>query len=146
MRSILFILLFNLSFISVAQERIDIVSVGFKTFTRGAGKTILISKDSILITPSSAPGKEAVKCNISKEDWELMLKQIRDINLSDIPALTSPTNRRSVDGAWHSEIIIKTTAQKAFSHSFDNEEPNKKLKSLMQVIAMLEKKYSDAGK
>lgn len=147
MKGIFLFFLLHVFFMTKGQDTSDIASIRFKTFTRGASKTVKISKDSIVSSfTGHATGEQPVRCKIKKEDWNLLTKQLNEVNVSDMPSLTSPTNKRAVDGAWHSEIIIETTAQKSFSHSFDNEEPHEKLKSLMQVIAMLEKKYSGAGK
>jgi hypothetical protein len=142
----LFLVLLLYVFVVEGQDTSDITSVRFKTFTRGASKTITISRDSIAISPDGRAGKQPVRCKIKKEDWNLLIKQLNQLNVTDIPSLNSPTNKRAVDGAWHSEIVVQTTAQKSYSHSFDNEEPDEKLKSLMQVIAMLEKKYSGTDK
>lgn len=145
MKGIFLVLLLH-AFIIEGQDTSDVANVRFKTFTRGASKTITINRDSISISSSGRAGEQPVRCKIKKEDWNLLTKQLNEVNVNDIPSLSSPTNKRAVDGAWHSEIVVGTTGKKAFSHSFDNEEPNEKLKSLMQVIAVLEKKYSGNGK
>jgi hypothetical protein len=145
MKGIFLVLLLHVFFVG-GQDTSDIANIRFKTFTRGASKSITISRDSISVSSTGRAGENPVRCKIKKEDWSLLTKQFNEVDVTDIPSLTSPTNKRAVDGAWHSEIVIQTTSKKSFSHSFDNEEPHEKLKSLMQVIAMLEKKYSGSGK
>src|SRR5438128_1341528 len=115
------------------QHRNIINKIEFNTLTRGAHQEIIITDDSISIVNRSLTNttENRLKYKIEKGDWQKLLNALDGISLEQIPSFTSPSNKRAYDGAWHSSIIISTTSHKSFMHSFDNEEPNQKLKPLM---------------
>jgi hypothetical protein len=58
--------------------------------------------------------------------------------MEEIPALASPTMQRASDAARTSTLSIIDTMGKRYTHTFDNEDPNEKLKPLMKSIITME--------
>jgi hypothetical protein len=103
--------------------------------------------EKISITPDSLQRKtgkrrtnepeEQFGKSINQEEWNSVLSALAAISLNNIGSLQSPTNKRTYDGAMHSEIIVTTIDNQSFRHSFDDEDPHAKLEALMEVIRLL---------
>jgi hypothetical protein len=118
------------------QQSHSIDKIEFKTLIRGAHEEVLITKDCVSIVKQgrSDTTEKHIRFKIKKDDWQYLMNSLNGISLEEIPTYSSPTNKRAYDGAWHSIIIINTTAKGSFGHSFDDEEPNEKLKPIMKAI------------
>lgn len=122
-----------------SQKTSQVVRIEFTSLTRGGIiKQIIVTKDSVIKSKSEGRGTElqTIKRAISKKDWQRLLKSFKDVTLSQVPELESPTMKRAYDGAKHSTISI-TTNDATVTHSFDDEEPHKKLQQLMLQINKL---------
>jgi hypothetical protein len=130
-----------LGYFFTTQNSNEVVKVEFTSLTRGYQETLLITPDSIM---SSLDTRSEMPVKVSrvnkKNDWECVLKSLKGISLEAIGDLESPTMKRAYDGARHSTITITTRSGAQFSHSFDDEEPHEKLRTVMKEIQKLRKK------
>jgi hypothetical protein len=133
----IFILSMFLIFVeNFVPQQVDIAQIEFTTYTRGYHKTITITQREIVIAEQKkddANERVTTKKN-KKEIWNKMIASLHDVSLSEIPSLASPTMKRASDAARSSTITLTTKNGNKFSHSFDNENSNEKLKPLMMLI------------
>jgi hypothetical protein len=132
-----------LSFAVSAQSSQEISRIEFNSGTRGYREQIIITPDSIVSIQEDikANQKPNVKARAaSPKEWSKLLDCLKDVRLTEIETLESPTMKRAYDGASHGSIIITTTDNKTFTHGFDDEDPHKKLKPLMAEIKKYRKK------
>jgi hypothetical protein len=125
----------------VFQQKHDIIRIEFATSTRGYHKIVTITMHAVKIS-EQAKGEEneiTTDKKINPSQWQQLMNALRDVSLTEISSLKSPTMKRAFDGARASTITITNSKGEMFSHSFDNENPNEKLTPLMRVLLDLEK-------
>jgi len=66
--------------------------------------------------------------------------------MEEIPTLASPTMQRASDAARTSALSIIDMTGKRYTHTFDNEDPNEKLKPLMKSIITMERQCTEVSK
>jgi hypothetical protein len=112
-----------------------IIKIEFISLARGYLKQVSISRDSLVeVINSGEAGNQVIKKKLTADEWKKFATVLSDVSLDEIPELKSPTSRRAFDGAKHSSIVISTRAGKSYTHSFDDEDPHKKLQPLMEAI------------
>jgi hypothetical protein len=121
------------------QDTTAVTKIEFTSLTRGYHKQIRISTDSLIsVTNGRENDHKIVKRKLAAGEWKELLEHIARITLAEIPELSSPTSRRTFDGARHSTIQIVTREGKSYTHSFDDENPNEKLQPLMEIITKMQ--------
>lgn len=123
-----------------AQTAKDIKQIEFSTSARGSYKQIIFTPKEMLISEenrSSSTGEIRQSKKLTSAEWKKLCSTVKEISIPGIPELTSPTMKRSSDGARTSTITLSTTEGKTWSHSFDNENPNAQLQNLMDAITSL---------
>lgn len=131
------LVLFTIGCASIAKKTNEVIRIEFSSLTRGHSRSIIFTKDSVI---SSAEGRNASPKNgmrIKPEEWQRLTGSLKNLSVNEIADLPSPTMKRAYDGAMHSTLMITTSDNKTFSHSFDDEDPHEKLKPLMQAIIEL---------
>jgi hypothetical protein len=131
---VLIVLLF--CFLAGFGQSDNVERISFTSSTRGYEKQVFISKDSVVILLDGRAGNKTIKRKLSDSEWDDLQKCVRQLNLSEIPTLQSPTSRRAFDGARHSTLTLRING-KEYSHTFDDEDPNAKLADLMKVITKI---------
>ena len=142
--SITFITFLLIAWAQDVPHNQTIEKIEFTTLIRGAHEEVLIIKDCVSIVKQgfSDPQESRVQSKILNQDWQKLLSSIKEISLDSMRSFPSPTNKRAYDGAWHSSLVITTSDKKSYRHSFDNEEPDERLKPLMKAIRELTEKVS----
>ena len=113
--------------------------VEFTTTTRGYQKQVFITEDSVIqIVDGRQDENKVLKRKTDPTEWKSLIDAARDIKLDNLPALQSPTSRRTFDGARHSRIKVTTKDKKEFEHSFDDEAPHAELKPMMDAILKIQ--------
>lgn len=121
-------------------QRQQITGIEYTTLTRGYYKELLISADSVRIKEKGRGDTNSViRWSLRKEQWEQVLGALKDVELSSVNDLQSPTSNRAFDGALHSTIRI-IAGDSVYTHSFDDENPHKVLQPLMRLILLTEEK------
>ena len=118
----------------------SVKKVEYTTLTRGYQKHIIISPDSLTITVEGREENKSYKRALSKDEWRTLTDCLKKVKLSEVPALKSPTMKRTYDGARHSTLTLITSDTTPLTHSFDNEDANEKLLPLMKAIQKIEEK------
>ena len=126
---------------SNVQQEHDIDRIEFTTLTRGYHKNVTITIHAVKISEQlKGDDKEIMtQKEINSNQWEQFINALRDVSLTEISSLKSPTMKRAFDGARASTITITNTKGETFSHAFDNENPNEKLEPLMRLLIELQK-------
>lgn len=141
----LFLLLSVATLVSCATTKIT--SYEYLTGTRGYNLTIKVTKDSITISEtkgfSSGPipaTSAALDCTpTNPELWKALQNGSKDIELSKISKLESPTHRRDTDAAMFSRIVFTTADSTYKSSSFDHGQPPAMLKTVVDSLVNLKK-------
>jgi hypothetical protein len=119
----------------------ELKGIEFTSVARGYQESLKITKDSIthkIERHGDSPINKSYP--IKEADWNCIVSEVNKINRREISELQSPTMKRAYDGARHSSIIITMKDGAEFTHSFDDEEPHKKLTALMKGIEKWRKK------
>ena len=118
---------------SIARIELSKVSRGYQEYIRVTPDSVNVLVQSSLSSDSNADfGRK-----LEADEWTSLVKKLEGIKLADIPNLPSPTMKRAHDGAYHSTITVQTKDGKEYAHGYDDEDPNKALKSLMKEIRAL---------
>ncbi|HEY5825265.1 MAG TPA: hypothetical protein VIT44_12915 [Cyclobacteriaceae bacterium] len=123
-----------------AQTAKDIKQIEFSTSTRGSYKQIIFTPKEMMISEenrATSKGEERKNKKLKSAEWKNLRGTLKEVSITSIPDLQSPTMKRSFDGARTSTITITTKDGKTWSHSFDNEEPHEQLRKLMSAITSL---------
>lgn len=125
----------------VIQAQSDsVVRIEFQSLSRGYFEKVTVTSDSLAIQKRERGGDESITQRVvSNKEWKSLIKEMNNLTLSEIPALDSPTKKRTYDGARHSSIKI-FTEKNSFEHLFDDENPNEQLTGLMKCIIQLRDK------
>jgi hypothetical protein len=135
------ILMMMIGYFTVLQNTNEIAKVEFTSLARGHHETIVITRDSVNRSVNQRGELLTKKARtIKKAEWDCIIKSLANVSIHTIGELPSPTMKRSYDGALHSTITITTKSGDQFMHTFDDEDPHEKLKSLMGEINALRKK------
>lgn len=120
-----------------AQTLSDITEIDYNSLARGYHEQIIFTPDSVKVVKKShreAEKDTTYSRKLLKGEWEELIHTLNDVKLKEISELQSPTRHRAFDGARHSTIQISTSGGHSFAHSFDDENPHKKLQLLMNSI------------
>jgi hypothetical protein len=120
-----------------AQKQDDITAITLTKQTRGYVEEVVISRDSVhaMVENHRVPDQSKhLKSSIDQDDWARVVMTLKDVNLTDVDGLQSPTMDRARDAAMQSTIVISFKGGKSVSHSFDDENPHRDLKPLLEAI------------
>lgn len=117
-----------------------ITSYEYLTGTRGYNLTIKVNKDSTTITEQKGRDlPQSDKTPTNPELWSALQNGSKNIELSKISKLESPTHRRETDAAMFSRIVFTTTDSTYKSSSFDHGQPPVMLKTVVDSLVNLKK-------
>jgi hypothetical protein len=125
-----------------AQTIDEINRVEFNSGTRTYREQLIVTKDSLSVVKEDFRTDERpqiIRRATTQQEWDSILKSLGNLRLSEIETLQSPTMKRTFDAAAHGSIIITTDGDRSFTHGFDDENPHKKLRPLMEQIRKLRK-------
>lgn len=131
------ILMILVSGAGLAQSLENITSITFTRQSRGYLDEVVISRDSVRGAVENHKIPENSKhysTDVDHDEWAKLMIALKDVDLTDIDGLQSPTMNRAHDGAMHSSIVITFEDGSSISHSFDNEDPHPDLKPLLDAI------------
>lgn len=137
------ILFFSFLHFFAQSQTADIVKIEFNSLTRGYHKQIILSADTLKVVENNdrMDEKNKVYCRkLTSREWDKLINSLKDISLTEVSELKSPTTNRTFDGARHSSLIITTKNDQTWGHAFDDENPHKKLELLMKTILETAKK------
>ena len=137
--SLLFLILLPFAIITCAQSVKEVTKIEFTTVTRGYYKQIVMTKQSITIQQEDrqSENKQPLIRKMKKKEWSKLIQSLKEVPLSELPRLKSPSSNRASDGARASSIAITTSHGVTWTHDFDNENPHVKLQMLMKAITSL---------
>lgn len=123
------------------QDVKDIQKIEFSTLSRaGHYEEIVITKNELQFQKEkrrSGEEKQTHSRVIDEMQWKGVLQNVEHLNLHEIPKLQSPSMDRAFDGARHSAIVITTFDNQQYIHRFDDENPNERLKPLLESVLEL---------
>lgn len=123
-----------------SQKNSDVIRIEFTSISRGGySKHFIFTADSVVLSTSEGRGAplQTTKRVIDTNEWTRLVNSLKEVSLTEIPDLPSPTMKRAHDGARHSALTLITTKGSEVIHSFDDEDPHQKLQVLMKEIKKL---------
>lgn len=120
---------------SAQQQVSSIKEIVYQAHTRGSSKEILI-KDNVIYRSVNSQKKEITLTNKQRE---YLLGLLKEVNLVTMKDLKAPSDKRNTDGALHAEIQVKKNDEVYISCTFDDGNPPKELKALVNEIFELSK-------
>lgn len=115
--------------------------ISFENAARSFQNEVSITKDSLIISQNNFRGdRQSTKDRrpFTNAEWNTLLETLDGVELTAIPDLVSPTQKREVDAAAFGTITI-TTSKESYTHSFDDYNPHATLMPLMNHIRKLMK-------
>ncbi|WP_271769994.1 DUF4377 domain-containing protein [Aquimarina algiphila] len=121
---------------TIPNQGVIITNIEYQAHSRGSFFQVKINKDRIEKT-SDRTLKNSASKNCSKEDWNTILSLLETINIDQINTLSSPTEKRFVDGALQAQLKIISSTRAYTSNSFDHGSPPKEIQQLVNTILSL---------
>jgi len=122
---------------SSAQQESDVTRVEFNSGTRTQRQQVILTPDSIRIIREDFRVDQTPDVTdraMPSNEWQNVISSLKDVRLTEIKNLQSPSMRRTFDGAAHGSLIITTRNGDTYTHGFDDEQPHRKLRGLMNAI------------
>lgn len=107
-----------------------IQKIKLSAYTRGFQKEIIVSKGEVVIVKN----EESKQKKITHTQWKTLLKLVQSISLEKLSTYVPPSSKRASDGALHTVLEIQTKEKTFHSQTFDNDNPPKELKALVQAL------------
>lgn len=127
-------------FMGVSCKELDIVQYEYQSTTMMGRTVIAIRQDSVVTTFNGREGYMRKARATEPSEWMNLANSVKDVELSKISALESPTNKRATDAAPYGTIIITTKDSVYTSASFDGKNPHEMLVPLMNEIVKISEK------
>lgn len=127
---------------TLAQKAEDVNRIEFNSGTRTYREQLIITPDSLSVIKEDFRVDQRPQINrrsTSTREWKAVKEALKNIRLTEIETLQSPTMKRTFDGAAHGSIVITTSDGQSFTHGFDDENPHEKFHALMDQIRKLRK-------
>jgi len=137
MKNVLFIVLITL-LVSCGTQKI--VSYEYNVIARGYKQSITVNKQNVEVTSNDISSENGVKRQTSETDpelWKTLQEASKKIELTEISALESPTNRRQFDGAMFAKLTLETLGSTYNSAGFDHGQPPVMLKAVVDSLVRL---------
>lgn len=109
--------------------------VEYSVRTRGFSQLVVIQKQEIKVNTNRRGVESMISENISNADWAILIIEFQKIKMADIESFKAPSNKRSTDAAAIGQLTIKHLESTYSSQSFDDGNPPKALKKLLEKIA-----------
>lgn len=138
----LYLLFMAMGSVTFSQTHDEINRVEFNSGTRTYREQIIVTPDSLSVIKEDFRVNERpqiIRRSSTDREWNALMDALKNVRLTEIETLQSPTMKRTYDAAAHGSIIITTSDGRSFTHGFDDENPHKKFRPLMDQIRKLRK-------
>ena len=127
--TILFFMLMN-ALMAFAPAPEPVVSVELTLQTRGVHKSIIVTAKQTQVDINGQPRQQPTPPN----QWQAILKTLKDVNLEGISTLPTDVSRSSVDAALSARVRITTATQTYESATYDHPNPPAALVPLVKAL------------
>lgn len=128
---LIFLMFFMLSGQLLLAQTIQ--KIKLTEFTRGFQKEIILSEKNIDIVQNS----ETKHKKVTDIQWGKIQKIVQNISLEKHSTYVPPSSKRASDGALHTVLEIQTKEKTYQSQTFDNDNPPKELRALVEALSKL---------
>lgn len=108
------------------------ISLEYATQTRSAYKSITINKKQV--STLNKHGAKPTNKTCSDADWSKLIKELKKVDVKNIPNLKAPSEDRFFDGAAIANLKVIFNGQVYESQSFDHGNPPKDIANLVKEI------------
>lgn len=131
----LFVLFLNKGCGRQTEQDLKNIVIEYSACTRGFSQLVVIQKQEIKVNTNRRGVESIISEKISNADWAILIATFQKIKLSDIESFKAPSNKRSTDAAAIGQLTIKHLESSYSSQTFDDGNPPKELKQLLEKIA-----------
>lgn len=115
------------------KQKTNFDEIIYESITRGRSEKITIKEHTVYYKTHL----KSSTYKLTKNQQELLDKEISNLNLKGLSTLKAPTNKRLFDGAMHTNIFIKKDSKQYVSSTFDDTNPPAELIALCTFIKNL---------
>ncbi|MBL4604543.1 MAG: hypothetical protein JKY02_02430 [Flavobacteriaceae bacterium] len=108
--------------------------IDYKAITRGSSFQITLEKGSLRYLKNNI---ETLKKSLSMKNYKSIYKLLKNIDLATIDKIEPPSKRHQFDGALLGVLEIQSQRKIYTSVSFDDDNPPKELKALIDYLKSL---------
>ncbi len=110
--------------------------IEYEAKTRGSFSKVIIKNDSLVVMEEGR--SESVNYYpLSKKDWDILVKQIQEIDKEQIKNYKAPTSKRFSDAARAASVRVIYKNEIYQSEEFDEGTPPKEIKTFVDKITSL---------
>lgn len=125
----------------ISCNETDILKYEYHSVTMMGKTVVTITPDSVVTTFNGRGEPSRTARGLESGEWTALANSLKDVDLSKIATLESPTNKRATDAAPFGTIVVTTRDSVYTSAGFDGKNPHAMLQPLMQeIIKVWEKK------
>lgn len=129
-----YLIIVGLFFLKISEGMSqEIVSIKLTEQTRGFQREIVVSEKEVNRTENGVSKKK----NASVKSWNSIVGLCKSFPLAKMESFIPPSSNRASDGALHSVLEIQTKEKTFHSQTFDNDNPPKELKALVQALGKM---------
>ncbi len=118
------------------QDDVMLKSITYQAVTRGSDYKCTVDKQKVGVSTSGLETSSSSK-DISKNDWGVIKAMVEKLEVSTIDKLEAPSANSSVDRTAIGSLSIRIGETIYESASFDDSNPPKELKPLINKILSL---------
>ena len=118
------------------QDSQNINSLTYETFTRGSSTLYTVTQDKIHLKSTGLNPNENSR-SISSNEWNMLLENLENVEVSRINQLKAPTDSRASDAALHAILSVRKNDTIYKTNSFDHGNAPATIKPLVEAILRL---------
>ncbi|MDO4727819.1 MAG: hypothetical protein Q4B43_02310 [Bacteroidota bacterium] len=116
------------------------MAVEYDIFTRGSFDKTILKKDSVVIIDKISDN-QVQSYALSDQEWKDVIAEVKKIDRNKLKEYKAPTNNRYTDGTKAAQLRVIYQDQVYQTDQFDRGNPPSELKSLVDKVDNIYKKY-----
>ena len=135
MKATLILILFSTLLFSC--EETDILQFDYQSTTMMGKTVVTVTQDSVVTSFNGRGTPTRTARPTQKSEWLALVNSVKDVDLTKISELESPTNKRATDAAAFGKLTVTTKETTYTSSDFDGKNPHEILMPLMNEIVKI---------
>ncbi len=124
-----------------SRQQQEDVTMEYTAVSRGSFKEVHIK--NAMITVKNGRDAKAISKPCSEEQWNAMMEELKNIDVTSLAKLEAPTQKRFYDGAAIANFMITIKDSTYKTPAFDDGIPPKEIKALCDKILEISNKIKE---
>jgi heat shock protein HslJ len=117
---------------------VPLYKIEYKSFGRNGSEYILLEKSTLKYMENR---QDTITKRLKNKHYRALHNYLKEINLDSLPLLEVPSKKHQFDGALATTLIITDAKPEVYKTStFDNDNPPKEIKGIIEYIKSISKK------